>query len=71
MVENCKERSGVRCHAMMCQQVVNPPDRLLPELYFDCKWAIGILDVDIHSVNLWIYGGEEAGGKVCHFVKVT
>ena len=57
---------GVRC-----QQVVDPPDRPLPELYFDCKWAIGILDMDIHFVNLWIYGGEEAGGKVRHFVEVT
>jgi hypothetical protein len=56
---------------MMFQQVVDPPDRPLPELYFDCKWAIGILDMDIHFVNLWIYGGEEAGGKVRHFVEVT
>jgi hypothetical protein len=45
---------GVRC-----QQVVDPPDRPLPELYFDCRWAIGILDVDIRFVNLWIYGREE------------
>jgi hypothetical protein len=44
---------------MMFQQVVDPPDRPLPELYFDCMWAIGILDVDIRFVNLWIYGREE------------
>jgi hypothetical protein len=76
MVENVRrDHCGLmgwgvmRC--IMCQQVVDPPDRPLPELYFDCKWAIGILDADIRFVNLWIYGGEEAGGKVCHFVEVT
>jgi hypothetical protein len=55
----------------MCQQAVDPPDRPLLELYFDFKWAIGILDEDIHFVNLWIYGGEETGGRVCHFVLVV
>lgn len=46
---------GLRCQAM-CQQAVDPPDRPLLELYFDFKWAIGILDEDIHFVDLWIYG---------------